>query len=230
MGHFSLPKPSKGSTSEKNGNIPVIQNDETMRLALSHPALSSSLPTDGTFRNYGSQHFKVRPLYKPDVFYQGSVLNIPRYKSQGDLNRSMAEETNLMERRHSTVSHKWIRRASSETPTTICCGTVSCSPETKDTLKAMLDLSLLKDPIFILFTLSNFFTSIGFNVPYVYIVSKATDLGISNDKASMLLSVIGIANTVGRIILGYVSDKPWINRLWVYNLCLTVCGIGKIIG
>lgn len=50
------------------------------------------------------------------------------------------------------------------------CGIIPCSPETRDTLREMLDFSLLKDPIFILFTVSNFCTSIGFNIPYVYIV------------------------------------------------------------
>ena len=36
----------------------------------------------------------------------------------------------------------------------------------------MMDLSLLKDPIFMTFAISNFLTSIGFNVPYVYTVVK----------------------------------------------------------
>ena len=57
--------------------------------------------------------------------------------------------------------------------------------------------------------------------------AQAEERGISTVKASMLLSVIGIANLIGRIILGYVSDKPWINRLLVYNVCLTICGLGK---
>lgn len=38
---------------------------------------------------------------------------------------------------------------------------------------------------------------------------------------------MGIANTLGRIVLGFISDKAWINRLMVYNLCLTICGIGE---
>ena len=50
------------------------------------------------------------------------------------------------------------------------CGCMPCSKETRDTLAEMLDFSLLKDPIFILFTVSNFCTSIGFSIPYVYIV------------------------------------------------------------
>ncbi|CAG2065256.1 unnamed protein product [Timema podura] len=50
--------------------------------------------------------------------------------------------------------------------------------------------------------------------------------GVSESYANYLLSVIGIANLVGRIILGYISDKPWINRLAIYNTCLTLCGVG----
>ena len=32
------------------------------------------------------------------------------------------------------------------------------------------------------------------------------------DRAAFLLSVIGIANTVARLILGWLSDRTWINR------------------
>ncbi|XP_076237454.1 monocarboxylate transporter 5-like isoform X2 [Calliopsis andreniformis] len=96
-------------------------------------------------------------------------------------------------------------------------------------LQQMLSTSMLKDPVFILFTFSNFCTSIGFYIPYVYVLPQAEEQGINKKDASYLLSVIGIANTVGRIILGYVSDKPWVNRLLVYNLCLTLCGIATIL-
>merc|ERR1719187_2966770 len=46
--------------------------------------------------------------------------------------------------------------------------------------------------------------------------------------ASYLLAVVGISNTVSRILLGYISDQPWCNRLWLYNIALTVCGLGTI--
>lgn len=67
--------------------------------------------------------------------------------------------------------------------------------------------------------------SIGFNMPYVYIAAQAETLGIDKPGASLLISTIGGANTIGRIVLGYISDKPWVNRLHVYNVCLTVCGV-----
>lgn len=106
----------------------------------------------------------------------------------------------------------------------ICCG---CIPaDTHENFIEMMNFSLFKDPIFILFTLSNFCTSLGFNVPYVYLADQAKVLNLPTEEASYLLSIIGIANTFGRIILGYLSDKSWVNRLWVYNVCLALCGIG----
>ncbi len=50
-----------------------------------------------------------------------------------------------------------------------------CCPDSgsSKTFSQMTDLSLLKDGIFIMFAVSNFLTSIGFNVPYVYTVVSA---------------------------------------------------------
>jgi MFS family permease len=62
-------------------------------------------------------------------------------------------------------------------------------------------------------------------MPYVYIAAQAEALDISKLNASYLIATIGAANTIGRIVLGYISDKSWVNRLHVYNMCLTVCGI-----
>lgn len=92
----------------------------------------------------------------------------------------------------------------------------------------MMNFSLFKDPIFVLFTVSNFATSLGFYVPYFCLADQAHILNLTKEDAGILLSIIGFANTLGRIILGFLSDKSWVNRLWVYNVCLVICGIGEI--
>lgn len=56
---------------------------------------------------------------------------------------------------------------------------------------------------------------------------QAEMMGIASNHSSYLLALLGIANTLGRIVLGFISDKPWINRLLVYNMSLTICGIGE---
>ena len=50
------------------------------------------------------------------------------------------------------------------------CGCISASGEATKAFKEMMDLSLMNDAVFIMFAISNFLTSIGFNVPYVYTV------------------------------------------------------------
>jgi MCP family monocarboxylic acid transporter-like MFS transporter 14 len=95
-------------------------------------------------------------------------------------------------------------------------------------MRQMLDMSLLRDAVFLMFATSNFLTSVGFNVPYVYTVDRAEMLGVDKERASFLLSVIGMANTIGRIVLGYLSDKGWVNRLWLYNFALAVCGLCEL--
>lgn len=145
-------------------------------------------------------------LYRKDIFYSGSLLNLPDYRSNPNVYRASIE-----------ISHK----CTAESVIQNKC----CPKEMTDAFSEMLDASLLRNVIFIMFGLSNFFTNIGFNVPYIYTKVRANALGITDDHTSILLSVIGISNTVGRVALGYLSDRKWVNRLFLYNASLTVCGV-----
>ncbi|XP_047987809.1 monocarboxylate transporter 12-like [Leguminivora glycinivorella] len=95
--------------------------------------------------------------------------------------------------------------------------------ETESPLSKMLDVTLLVDPIFVLFSVSNILTNIGFYIPYVYTVIMSSKLGVENPER--LISIMGATTLIGRIVLGFVSDKPWVNRLVVYNVCLATAGI-----
>jgi len=39
----------------------------------------------------------------------------------------------------------------------------------------------------------------------------------------------GISNTIGRIVIGYLGGLKKVNRLYLYSLVLTLCGIATII-
>ena len=93
---------------------------------------------------------------------------------------------------------------------------------------SLLDFSLFEDPVFMLFCLSDFAICSGYYVPYFALADRATELGISSENTSHLFSIIGIINTLGRILMGYVSDRPWANRLYVFNICLIICGVGNL--
>ena len=124
----------------------------------------------------------ARPMYKKDIFYSGSVLNITEFKSQPDMHSyitsitSIPGDIDMPDARQETSMHR------------VC----SCLPKpVVDVLSEMLDMSLFKNYGFMCICLGNIFAMIGFYVPYVYIVDRALMLGIGKTQASFLLSVIG---------------------------------------
>lgn len=174
-----------------------IEESDTARLTLSQPALNKQQDQKSlkTHSRHGSGI-----MQRPDVLYQGSMTSIAKFRAPSPDRIQLPKEE---------------REAR--------CSWLPCSDESKAALSEMLDLSLLFDPIFVLFSVSNFLTSIGFYIPYVYTVAMSEELGVTNSE--YLISIIGGANLVGRIVLGFISDKPWVNRLLAYNLCLTIAGI-----
>ena len=66
---------------------------------------------------------------------------------------------------------------------------------------------------------------VGFFVPFIFLPDYAMSHGIQLKQAAFLLSIIGIANTLARVVTGWVSDRPWADRLLINNLALIVGGI-----
>lgn len=66
---------------------------------------------------------------------------------------------------------------------------------------------LLKNHFFILFCLSNFVMCIGYQLPYMYFKAFALSLNVSENDWSYILSIMGITDMIGRIIVGCIFDK-----------------------
>ena len=64
----------------------------------------------------------------------------------------------------------------------------------------------------------------GFYVPFIYLPDHAIERGMSRDQAAFLLSIIGIANTIARVLCGWVSDQTWANSLQINNFALIIGG------
>ncbi|XP_033333700.1 monocarboxylate transporter 9 [Megalopta genalis] len=93
-----------------------------------------------------------------------------------------------------------------------------------DLLLYMLDFSHFADSRFLLFAISNFLLHTWYDVPYVYLTDNAIEMGFSETDASNLISVIGITNTVGEVVLGWAGDRAWLNASIVYAVCMAFCG------
>jgi len=91
----------------------------------------------------------------------------------------------------------------------------------KETLAEMV--TLLRDWVFMMFAVSNFLTSLGYPIPYTFVPDNAIRIGLEPQQGSFLVGLIGISNTVARLVLGAVSQK--LNRLFLYNTCLVICGV-----
>lgn len=181
---------------------------------------------DVALRSYASDHLLHRgqsvsshaaegkatasPMARKDIFYAGSLQNIPMYRSNPGLY---------------TQSIMSIPKEVSEESEWKLFQCLRCSDEMKQTFREMMDFSLLKNPLFMMFAISNFLTSIGFCIPYIFLPDRAILMDIDKNRAAFLISVIGIANTVGRVVFGFLSDRKFVNRLYLYNVALTVCGV-----
>ena len=75
-----------------------------------------------------------------------------------------------------------------------------------------IDLKLLRDLAFALFAVSNFLTSLGFNVPYIFAKDLAEDAKVKEEHQHWVIMTIGVANCLGRVIIGFLADRSWVRE------------------
>ncbi|XP_044740488.1 uncharacterized protein LOC123301696 isoform X2 [Chrysoperla carnea] len=189
-------------TGSKNNNADDMDNDN-----MSFTASRSSIP----------RPMMVRPLSRKDIFYSGSVVHLPEYQSQKSLTNYRQSQLSIGPR-GSARGDGDVEKAEQYD----LCPCFVLPESFKSALAAMMDFSLLKDPVFMFIAVSNIFGMAGLYVPFVYLVDAAIQSGIEPNSASFLISIIGITNTVGRIACGYFADFPWVNSLLLNNICLVI--------
>jgi len=95
--------------------------------------------------------------------------------------------------------------------------------------KKLIDWSLFANVPFMMFCTSSFLCLLGFFIPFMYLPDYTMKKGFNRTQGSLLVSVIGASNVIGRIVCGWVSDKTWANPLKIYNLALIVGGTSTMI-
>lgn len=130
-----------------NGNALKV-NDEKSRLAmsLSQPLLND--PKDSNMTNRSMRSAVSGTLNRPDAFYTGSLHNIAKHRSSTSVHSGGDRYGSLRRRSENQEIDDKLE----------VCGCIPCSKETHETITQMMSFSLLKDPVFILFTVSNFLT------------------------------------------------------------------------
>ncbi|KAH8852908.1 Monocarboxylate transporter 1 [Schistosoma japonicum] len=141
-----------------------------------------------------------RPAYKKDLFLSGSLIHINEFLSTTDVASYIRSVTMPAEEMN-------IRRP------------------IWSMIKNVLDFGLLKSPTFILLAISSVLSMIGYCVPYQFLKDNGQALGGSESSSSYLLAYLGAMNTAGRILTGWLSDRPWANVLYINNISLVTSGL-----
>ena len=59
----------------------------------------------------------------------------------------------------------------------------------------------------------------------MYVSEKATSHDVEKSNASLIISVLGIFNTLSRLVAGWLADRPWADSLVVHNVAAMVAGV-----
>ncbi|XP_071638929.1 monocarboxylate transporter 9 [Temnothorax longispinosus] len=156
-------------------------------------------------RRLPTAYLKDIRMHRHSLTYRGAMLNINRYRLRAsscpDIYRNSM--TTIAKTKLVWYAGLW---------------------EFWDLIVDMLDFSYFADLRFLLFAVSNFLLHTWYDVPYVYLTDNAIEVGFSETDASILISVIGIANMSGEIFLGWAGDRAWVNASIVYAVCMALCG------
>lgn len=99
------------------------------------------------------------------------------------------------------------------------------APKKEKSWAKFIDLSLLKDGLFIVILISSATTAIGYTNFIVLLPAYAISIGLGKSDASLLLSVVAAFDFVGRIGGAALSDLIVMQRKWFYILGLLGSGI-----
>ncbi|XP_054282320.1 monocarboxylate transporter 14-like [Macrosteles quadrilineatus] len=157
--------------------------------------------------NTNPHYLKHIKVHRDSVMYRGAMLNIHKYHLRAtscpDIYRN---------------SMTTIAREAPE----------NWREDLKELLSDMMDFSMFLELHFLLMSLATILLFTWFIVPYFYITDFMKVYGMTEDQGSVIISVIGITNTIGMIGLGWAGDQPWMNVPKVYAVCLVACGISII--
>nr|XP_034831551.1 uncharacterized protein LOC117988510 [Maniola hyperantus] len=157
-----------------------------------------------------------RPMYRDDVFYEGKLEKLPVYQKS-----MMATGTSKTGLEYQLA----VSRAITADDLREKKGVFTTAA--RRVLATMMDPKLLRKKSFIFLCLGGFLIFVGFLVPYVFIQDRNVQAGLDPQDCLFLVSVIGGANAVGRLVLGGVASK--IEPINVYTFAILISGTVTIL-
>lgn len=89
----------------------------------------------------------------------------------------------------------------------------------------LLDFSVLKDCAFIWYSLFGLFATFGFFAPQLYVIELSKSRGVEPSMASYMLSVMAVAEILGRLSIGVILNKVRCRKTLVLLVCVVLMGL-----
>ncbi|XP_029736069.1 uncharacterized protein LOC109424102 [Aedes albopictus] len=194
---------SPSSQEHRQLNLPPgddVEHNHHPFLRRTHSHRTTGLRTPTT------AYLKDLRMHRHSLTYRGAMLNIQRYRLRASSCPDIYRNSMTTIAKEKTAWYQGI-------------------DEFKTLLVSILDLSYFRDIRFLLFAISNFLLYTWYDVPYVYLTDNATEMGFTASQSSMLISIIGIVNMVGEIVLGWMGDRKSVNANFTYAVCMGLCGL-----
>ncbi|XP_067937688.1 monocarboxylate transporter 12-like [Watersipora subatra] len=161
--------------------------------------------------NFVSEQELVTPVGMSNIFISGSACSVLQGNSCLPSNFSSQSNTAT-----------YFQKDEKERQT-------NCLPKpVADVIEDLMDWSVLKCPGILMLGVANVFVIFGHFVPIIFIVPKAIEMGISLADGAFILSLMGILNTAGRLLLSLLANIPGVSVLLVNNVAITLAGVSVI--
>ena len=149
-------------------------------------------------------------MTQKDMFYTMSRAYIPQY--QGDSGENVHNTTSVEVQREPQSNKNWLAKT-------------EFTKYIRRQISAIMVFRLFLDTVFILVAVSSVLAGLGIAGPLVFLVNRGLRLGFSSSQSSWLMSAMGIANTIGRVVCGLIADSKCVNRLMLFNTVRVIAGI-----
>ncbi|KAJ8310514.1 hypothetical protein KUTeg_012379 [Tegillarca granosa] len=101
----------------------------------------------------------------------------------------------------------------------------TCSISAGSILKKLFDFKALKSRRFNLFMLTGFIAISGNAFVVLYLPAHAKDIGITDTKAALLVSIVQATDIVSRVFMAFILDRRILERHQMLSIALIITGI-----
>lgn len=91
----------------------------------------------------------------------------------------------------------------------------------------LLDITILRECSFILYSLFGLFATIGFLAPPLYVIELSVSRGVERERATYMLSTMAVAEIFGRFSIGWILSRRCLmdKKLLVLLVCVIIMGV-----